>query len=120
MITTNNKKIYQKLLLYRTHGIHKDPKFFKNKNLAFDKKNQPNRWYYEMDVLGFNYRITDLQAALGKSQLKKLIYLQKKEIRLPIFITKISKILKIYKHLQKVKSKACLSFIYSTHKFQKN
>ena len=78
MITTNNKKIYQKLLLYRTHGIHKDPKFFKNKNLAFDKKNQPNRWYYEMDVLGFNYRITDLQAALGKSQLKKINLFTKK------------------------------------------
>ena len=72
MITTNNKKIYQKLLLYRTHGIHKDPKAFKNKSLAFDENNQPNRWYYEMDVLGFNYRITDLQAALGNSQLKKI------------------------------------------------
>ncbi len=72
MITTNDKKIYQKLLLYRTHGIHKNPKAFKNKSLAFDENNKPNRWYYEMDVLGFNYRITDLQAALGKSQLKKI------------------------------------------------
>lgn len=78
MITTNNKKIYQKLLLYRTHGIHKNPKSFKNKNLAFDENNQPNRWYYEMDVLGFNYRITDLQAALGKSQLKKINLFTKK------------------------------------------
>jgi|TARA_B100001093_G_scaffold518737_1_gene604719 UDP-4-amino-4,6-dideoxy-N-acetyl-beta-L-altrosamine transaminase len=72
MITTNNKIIYQKLLLYRTHGIHKNPKAFKHKSLAFDKNNQPNRWYYEMDVLGFNYRMTDLQAALGKSQLKRI------------------------------------------------
>ena len=72
MITTNSKKIYQKLLLYRTHGIHKNPKLYKNKNLAFDKNNQPNKWYYEMDALGFNYRITDLQAALGNSQLKKI------------------------------------------------
>ncbi len=78
MITTNNDKIYQKLLLYRTHGIHKDPKLFKNKDLAFDKNNQPNRWYYEMDVLGFNYRITDLQAALGNSQLKKINLFTKK------------------------------------------
>jgi len=78
MITTNDKKIYQKLLLYRTHGIHKNPLAFSNKSLAFDDSNQPNRWYYEMDVLGFNYRITDLQAALGKSQLKKINMFTKK------------------------------------------
>jgi len=78
MITTNNKKIYQKIMLYRTHGIQKNYLAFKNKRLAFDKDNQPNRWYYEMDVLGFNYRITDLQAALGKSQLKKINKFTKK------------------------------------------
>ena len=78
MITTNNKKIYQKILLYRTHGIHKNPKAFKHKSLAFDNNNQPNRWYYEMDVLGFNYRMTDLQAALGKSQLKRIKLFTKK------------------------------------------
>lgn len=78
MITTNDEKIYQKLLLYRTHGIHKDSSKFKNKNLAFDNQNQPNRWYYEMDVLGFNYRMTDLQAALGRSQLKKINLFTKK------------------------------------------
>ena len=86
MITTNNKKIYQKLLLYRTHGIHKNPDAFKNKSLAFDDNNEPNRWYYEMDVLGFNYRMTDLQAALGKSQLK----------RVRLFTKTRNKIAKIY------------------------
>jgi UDP-4-amino-4,6-dideoxy-N-acetyl-beta-L-altrosamine transaminase len=78
MITTNNKKIYQKLLLFRTHGIQKNHLSFKNKRLAFDKYNQPNRWYYEMDLLGFNYRMTDMQAALGKSQLTKLNMFTKK------------------------------------------
>ena len=78
MVTTNDKKIYEKLLLYRTHGIHKNSLAFKNKSLAFDDDNQPNRWYYEMDVLGFNYRMTDLQAALGKSQLKKIDLFTKK------------------------------------------
>ena len=78
MITTNNKKIYQKLLLYRSHGIHKNSSRFKNRNLAFDNNNQPNKWYYEMDVLGFNYRMNDLQAALGKSQLKKINLFTKK------------------------------------------
>ena len=78
MITTNNKKIYQKLLLYRTHGINKNHMSFKNKKLAYDKYKKPNMWYYEMDLLGFNYRITDLQAALGESQLSKINLFTKK------------------------------------------
>lgn len=59
-ITTNNPKLYQRLLLLRGHGI--------NKNI----KNSPGPWYYEMEKLGFNYRLTDIQAALGISQLIKI------------------------------------------------
>ncbi|MCK4650911.1 UDP-4-amino-4,6-dideoxy-N-acetyl-beta-L-altrosamine transaminase [Candidatus Babeliales bacterium] len=62
-ITTNNKDIYEKLLMLRAHGITK------NKNLL-TKNDGP--WYYEQHYLGFNYRITDIQCALGISQLKRL------------------------------------------------
>jgi perosamine synthetase len=62
-ITTNNKNLYEKLLLLRTHGITKDPDML--------TKNE-GPWYYEMHTLGFNYRITDIQCALGISQLSKL------------------------------------------------
>ena len=72
MVTTNSKEIYKKLLIYRTHGIHKISKDFKNKKLAFDKDGSINAWYYEMNNLGYNYRITDIQCALGESQLKKI------------------------------------------------
>ena len=72
MVTTNDKNIYEKLLKYRTHGIHKNSKNFLNKRMAFDKNGNVNQWYYEMDELGHNYRITDIQAALGNSQLKKI------------------------------------------------
>jgi UDP-4-amino-4,6-dideoxy-N-acetyl-beta-L-altrosamine transaminase len=62
-ITTNNRKLYERLLSLRTHGIIKDK----------EKLHQnPGPWYYEMQSLGFNYRMTDIQAALGTSQLKKL------------------------------------------------
>lgn len=62
MITTNNKSLYEKLLLLRTHGITKDQsKLTKN----------DGAWYYEMQTLGYNYRLTDFQAALGLSQLKR-------------------------------------------------
>ena len=61
-VMTNNKKFYQRLLMLRTHGITKD-------NLIYGSQ---GGWYYEMRDLGFNYRITDIQAALGVSQLKKI------------------------------------------------
>lgn len=62
-VTTNNKELYDKVALYRTHGITKDP--------ALLEKNDGG-WYYEMQELGYNYRITEMQAALGISQLKRL------------------------------------------------
>ncbi len=61
-ITTNNKKLYEKLMALRTHGVYKTSSMMKKHGL----------WYYEMRELGFNYRITDFQCALGLSQLKKL------------------------------------------------
>lgn len=60
MATTNKPELYKKLCHYRTHGITKDPKLL-HKN--------DGGWYYEMQDLGFNYRLTDFQAALGVSQL---------------------------------------------------
>src|ERR1700730_14588963 len=62
MITTNNESFYNKLLMLRTHGITKDP-LLMNENQG--------GWYYEMMLLGYNYRLTDFQAALGLSQLKR-------------------------------------------------
>ncbi len=62
-ITTNRKDLYDKLSLYRTHGITRDP--------ALMQENHGG-WYMEMQELGYNYRITDFQAALGASQLQRL------------------------------------------------
>ncbi|MEK7194229.1 MAG: UDP-4-amino-4,6-dideoxy-N-acetyl-beta-L-altrosamine transaminase [Patescibacteria group bacterium] len=62
MITTNRQDLYEKLLRLRTHGITKDPRRLKERH---------GGWYYEMQDLGFNYRMTDIQATLGRSQLKR-------------------------------------------------
>lgn len=94
MITTNNEKLYKKLLDLRTHGITKNTELFQNtpafangtndpmtavgqnnaqqmtKNDARSANDYPG-WYYEMQELGFNYRLTDFQAALGLSQLNR-------------------------------------------------
>jgi len=71
VITTNNKKIYQKLQLLRNNGIEKNNNNFIYKN-KFKIKKSDNPWYYEMQELGYHYRITDIQCALGLSQLKKI------------------------------------------------
>ncbi len=68
-ILTNDVNIYKKLLMLRNHGMTKDENF-----LTVD----PGPWYYEMHILGFNYRITDLQCVLGISQLKKLDWFVKR------------------------------------------
>ena len=64
MVLTNNEDYYQKLLMFRTHGITRDPGKVANKDKG--------AWYYEMQFLGFNYRLTDFQCAMGISQLAKL------------------------------------------------
>jgi UDP-4-amino-4,6-dideoxy-N-acetyl-beta-L-altrosamine transaminase len=74
MITTNDKKLYNKLLELRTHGITKNPSNFINSiNFASAEEGESNYpgWYMEMQNLGFNYRFTDFQAALGISQLNR-------------------------------------------------
>lgn len=63
-VTTNSRKLHERLLSLRTHGVVKEStKLFSAEGLP---------WYYEMQDLGFNYRLTDIQSALGISQLKKL------------------------------------------------
>ncbi len=62
--TTNSPQLYNNLKLFGNHGITKDKKKFKIKNQG--------EWYYEQQVLGLNYRMSDVSAALGLSQLKKL------------------------------------------------
>lgn len=62
-VTTNRKDLYEKIALYRTHGITKDASLMQENH---------GGWYYEMQELGYNYRITEFQAALASSQLKRL------------------------------------------------
>ena len=71
MITTNDEVLYQKLLQLRTHGILKNNDLYTNSiELAGGIDTYPG-WYMEMQELGFNYRLTDFQAALGLSQLSR-------------------------------------------------
>ena len=71
MITTNNENLYKALLKLRTHGIIKDDTYYTNSiEFAGGVESYP-LWYMEMQELGYNYRLTDFQAALGLSQLNR-------------------------------------------------
>ena len=81
MITTNDDETYRRLIMLRSHGIFhqklfKNPNFhmdklFVNEDRAYDEKGV-TPWYFEMQELGFNYRLSEIQCGLGISQLRKL------------------------------------------------
>lgn len=71
VLTTNDEAIYQQLIRLRSHGINKSADTLINKKEAYDGQ-ELNSWYYEMQQLGYNYRITDIQCSLGISQLSKI------------------------------------------------
>lgn len=63
-VTTNDSQLYQRLMRFRAHGVTRDPALMEQKEVG--------DWYYEQIDLGYNYRLTDIQAALICSQLDKL------------------------------------------------
>lgn len=75
VVLTNDASLYQKLQRFRSHGITSSPEEFiyrENALDTYDSEEIFNPWYYEQIDLGYNYRITDIQCALGLSQLKKI------------------------------------------------
>lgn len=74
MITTNNEKLKKKIEILRTHGITKDSKKFTNPKSLVQAQGEQNfypQWYMEMQDLGFNYRLSEIQSVLGLSQLNR-------------------------------------------------
>lgn len=90
MITTNNEALYQKLIMLRTHGITKDA------NLMHEKH---GGWYYEMQMLGYNYRISDILCALGISQLKRADEGLKRRLEIAMLYDEVFKNIKSIKPL---------------------
>lgn len=92
IVTTNDEDLYLKLITLRTHGIVKNDRPMQNEILGLTNRKR-NAWYYEMQQLGFHYRLTEIQAALGVSQMR----------RIDSFINKRRKIAKRYnKFLKKL------------------
>lgn len=74
VVFTKDPVLLKKIRLLRSHGITSDPADFLNEDIAFQRGEfkERNPWYYEQITLGYNYRITDIQCALGVSQIKRL------------------------------------------------
>jgi len=100
MCITNNKNLRDKMVLFRSHGIT-------NENKKFKKKMFKKPWYYEQRTLGYNYRMSDIHAALGLSQLKKLDFFVKKRNAIAKNYFKFLKKLPFF--LQSKKQKGLLS-----------
>jgi len=79
-ITTNSKELNNKIKLLREHGIERNSNKFKFKS--------PGKWYYEQQLLGYNFRMSDMNAALGISQLNKIELILKKRNKNHEFIIK--------------------------------
>ena len=77
-VLTNDKDLFNRLKSFRSHGIIGDAEEFKYTEEAHSSSGEVNPWYYEQQRLGYNYRITDIQCALGLSQIKKLPSFMKK------------------------------------------
>ena len=88
-VLVKDKALAEKISQLRSHGMVRSPENFKRKDKGFDKDGTANPWYYEMPDFGYNYRLTDIQAALGMSQLAKL----------PSFIAKRAKLKARYDQL---------------------
>jgi perosamine synthetase len=93
MVTTNDYSLYKKLMRLRSHGINKLDDEFQNPILS-KTAGVTNPWYYEMIDLGFNFRLTEIQAVLGISQIK----------RLETFLSRRAKLVESYKKLLEFKS----------------
>lgn len=74
-VTTNNEEYYYKLKRFRSHGIVKERDAFKE---AYTEPENNGPWYHEQQELGYNYRLSDINCALGLSQLEKLDYFLKR------------------------------------------
>lgn len=84
-VTTADPTYAMRLRELRSHGLTRRSSAFQNKELAFDADGKPNPWYYELQEVGYNYRLSDINCALGAAQLTRLSHFVKRRAALVDF-----------------------------------
>ena len=88
-VVTNSERIAMNLKKLRGHGVERNPHLWENKTNGLEAETGPNPWYYEMQELGLNYRTSDINCALGLSQLEKLDHFVQTRRRLADLYTEL-------------------------------
>ena len=103
-VTTNSKKLFKLLKLYRNNGIERNNLKFKNNRLSRDKNGKLDPSYYELHKIGYNFRASDISCALGKSQLQKInIFLNHRKKLVNYYDSSIKKLFPYIKPIKKYK-----------------
>ena len=116
VVCTNNEKYAKLIRKLRNHEIVKDPENFININNSKDNNNLTNPWYYEVQDLGFNYKLSDIHCALGLSQLRKLDkFTHRRDSLVSSYNKKFKKVNNIIKSIKRVNTCFPAWHLYPVH-----
>lgn len=116
MVTTNDPDMAKQMAELRHHGMVRDPQRFADREAGFDSAGALNPWYHEMSELGFNYRMSDIHAALGASQLAKIDgFLEARRALVAAYDERLATLAPIVRPLARVAACAPAWHLYVVH-----
>jgi len=116
MVTTNDPEMYERMSRFRTHGMVRASEAFKNETLAFGSNGEPNPWYYEMPEPGYNYRASEINCALGLSQLAKLdFFIERRQELAALYDGALTSLAPLIKPVPRVPETSAALHLYVVH-----
>jgi UDP-4-amino-4,6-dideoxy-N-acetyl-beta-L-altrosamine transaminase len=115
-VSANDPELVRRLRRLRNHGITREPAEFLRKRAAFENDDTPNPWYYELHAPGFNFRVPDLNCALGLSQLTKLPrFVAQRAALVAAYDEMLASLVPIVRPLARERSSASAWHLYAVH-----
>ena len=117
-VTTNSDVLAERLRAFRNHGMVREPSKFLDKAQAFTSDGVAHPWYYEMHEFGFNYRASDLQCALGRSQLGKLgRFVERRRALAALYDRELEPLAPLVRPVNRTEFSACLASVRGADRF---